>query len=210
MTLKENQKKLNQVNQEYIWNKMNVVIVHGCPQNEERAKNLEKRTYDKHWMPWIKDELAQNNISVEIPLMPSPWNPDYNSWKAKMDDLNINEDSVLIGHSCGCAFLVRWLGDAKKKIKKLILVAPWKIPSREYSDGENELYGFDIDLKIRKNVREIIIFTSNDEDEDGKESAKIFHEILGGRIIELENHGHYVEGDMGTNEFLELLDVVLE
>lgn len=187
---------------------MNCIIVHGSPSNIEKAMNPEKRTYDKHWIPWIKSNLSKEKINVSAPLMPEPWKLDYNSWKKEFDKLNVNKNSVLIGHSAGCAFLVRWLGDTKKKVKKLILVAPWKIAYRK--DGsDKEFYGYKIDPSVRSNVEKVIIFTSNDEGPDGKKSAKIFHEALGGKIIELKNKGHYTFWDMGTEEFSELLREVL-
>src|SRR3989344_9405571 len=98
---------------------MNVIIIHGCPSNNEKAIDPEKRTYDKHWIPWIKKELEKRGFSVSAPLMPTPWEPHYSEWKKEFDKLNINKDSILIGHSCGGGFLVRYLGDTKNKVKKL-------------------------------------------------------------------------------------------
>ncbi len=194
----------------------NVIIVHGCPSSEEKAMNPIMRTYDKHWIPWLKKNLEEKNLNVEVPLMLEPWRPDYEKFKEVFDNLEINEDSVLIGHSCGCAFLVRWLGDTKKKIKKLILVAPWKIADKEKFEDEElmesrkKFYNYEIKGDIKNNIKEIIIFTSDDEEEDGKKSAKIFHDSLGGKIIELKAHGHYCLGDMGTEEFPELLNEILK
>jgi len=186
----------------------NVVIVHGCPSNREKSMNEKTRTYDKHWIPWIKEKLEENKIKVFTPLMPEPWGPKYGEWRKEFDKLPINENSILIGHSCGCAFLVRWLGDTKKKIKKLILVAPWKIP-----DGKSEIkklfYNYNIGDSVKSQIEETIIFTANDEEEDGKKSAKIFHDSLGGKIIDLKNHGHYCLGDMKTKEFPELLEQII-
>ena len=187
---------------------LNVVIVHGCPSNEEKEMNPETRTYDKHWIPWMKKKLEERGIKVVTPLMPKPWSPRYKNWKTEFDKLSINENSVLVGHSGSCAFLVRWLGETKRKVRKLILVAPWKIPSKEFSEEENKLYDYKIDEGIKSRVKEIIIFTSKDEEEDGKKSAKIFHNGLGGEIIELENHGHFIEGDMKTMKFPELFDKI--
>src|SRR6056297_3171207 len=34
----------------------NAIIVHGCPGNEEKARDEKTRTYDKHWIPWIKEK----------------------------------------------------------------------------------------------------------------------------------------------------------
>lgn len=187
---------------------MNVIIVHGCPVGNE-SRSAEKRTYDKHWIPWIREQLEKKGIKVETPLMPEPWEPVYKDWKKEFDKLNIDENSILIGHSGGTTFLVKWIGDTKKKIKKLILVAPWKIPWKRSKENK-EFCNYEIDENIKSLIKELIIFTSNDEEEDGKKSAKIFHDAIGGEIIELKNHGHYCLRDMGTNEFPELLEKILE
>jgi len=54
------------------------------------------------------------------------------------------------------------------------------------------------------------MFTADDEEDDGKKSLKIFHEALGGKIIELKEHGHYTLGDMKTEKFPELLREILK
>ena len=43
----------------------------------------------------------------------------------------------------------------------------------------------------------------------GKESLKIFHQALDGEVIELKGRGHYTLGDMGTEEFPELLEAIV-
>ena len=187
----------------------NVVIVHGCPGDEEKSLNPETRTYDKHWIPWIRKNLKESEIAVEVPMMPVPWKARYDDWKKEFDKkVDVNENSVLIGHSCGCSFLVRWLREAKKKVKKLILVAPWKIA--ESGGAEKGFYDYEIDKDIGKRVGNIVIFSSDDEEEDGKKSAVIFRDALGCKIVELKEHGHFTQGDMGTEEFPELLDEIIE
>ena len=185
-----------------------VFIIHGCPSNREKAMDSEKRTYNKHWIPWIIEQLTSKGIEVETPLMPEPWEPNYNKFKKEFEKYKVDEDSVLIGHSCGCAFLVRWLGETKQKINKLILVAPWKIPDKD-NKLKKAFYEYLIDKTIKSRVKEIVMFTADDEDNDGKKSLKIFHEALGGKVIELKGRGHYTLGDMGTKEFPELLEELL-
>lgn len=189
-------------------NKVNCLIVHGCPSNAERAMDPETRTYDKHWMPWIKKELSSLGIKIEVPLIPNPWAPDYSVFKAEFEKYSVTEDSVLVGHSCGCAFLVRWLGENKRKIRKLVLVAPWKIPDKD-DPSRKAFYEYPIDGTIKARVKEIIMFSANNEKPDGKKSLGIFHKALGGKVIELKGRGHYTLNDMGTEEFPELLKVIL-
>lgn len=188
---------------------LNCIVIHGCPSNMEKAMNPETRTYDKHWIPWIKKELLGRGVKTETPLMPSPWKPDYNAFKAEFEKYPVSENTILIGHSCGCAFLARWLGETKKSVKKLILVAPWKIPDKN-DEFRKAFYNYPIDESVKSRVGEIVMFTADDEEDEGKESLKIFHQALGGEIVELKGHGHYTMGDMGTEEFPELLQAILK
>lgn len=185
-----------------------VYIIHGCPSNVEKAMNPETRTYDKHWMPWLKKELAARDIKAEIPLMPNPWEPDYLAFKKEFDKYEVSENDILIGHSCGTTFLLRWLGDTKKKVSKLILVAPWKVADKA-DKSRKEFYEHPIDDSIVSRVGEIVMFTADDEESDGKKSVRIIHDIVGGKVIELKGRGHYTQGDMGTQEFPELLEEII-
>ncbi len=142
------------------------------------------------WMGWLKKELDSRNIATDCPEMPDPWNPVYDEYKKEFEKYRVDENTILVGHSRGCAFLVRWLGNATQKVKKLLLVAPYKI-----AVGDNllkkEFYRFDIDAGISERVNDIVIFTSDDEDKEGILSARMYHKALGGKIISLKNHGHY-------------------
>ena len=180
----------------------NCIIVHSC------TNDINDETYSKHWIPWIKRKLESKKIKIETPSMPEPWKPKYENYRKVFEKYEVDENTILIGHSCGCAFLVRWLGDSKKRIKKLILVAPWKIASRD-DKSRKDFYVYNIDESIKSRVKEIIMFTADDEEEDGKKSLSMFHKILGGKIIELKRRGHYTFVDMKTEEFPELLKEIL-
>ncbi len=53
------------------------------------------------------------------------------------------------------------------------------------------------------------MFTSDDEEEDGKKSLIIYNKDLDGKVIELKGHGHYTLSDMKTENFPELIEEVL-
>ncbi len=193
-------------------NETNCIIIHGCSNIKEKDMSLEMRTYYKHWIPWVKKELLSKGIKTETPLMPNPWEPDYEEFKQEFEKYAVSENTILIGHSCGCAFLVRWLGESKQKIKKLILVAPWKVPkSSTIPDPFREkFYTYQIDETIKSRVKDIVMFTADNEKEGGKESLDIYHKSLGGKIIELKGNGHYTMRDMGTEEFPELVEEIVK
>ncbi|EKE28138.1 MAG: hypothetical protein ACD_3C00090G0002 [uncultured bacterium (gcode 4)] len=184
----------------------NCIIIHWCPDPDE-DRNPETRVYDKHWIPWLKNVLESVWIKSEIPSMPEPWAPNYEAYKKEFERYPVNENSILIWHSCGCAFLVRWLWETGQKIEKLILVAPWKIPE-EWNIGREQFYTYEIDSSIKDRTKEIIMFTSDDEEKDGKQSLRIFYESLGGKIIELRWHGHFILWHMWTEEFPELFEEI--
>jgi uncharacterized protein len=189
--------------------KKNCIIIHGCTSDAEKTMDQATRTYDKHWIPWLKRNLIAAGIKTETPLMPDPWEPSYQKFKAEFEKYEVGENTILVGHSCGSAFLVHWLGETKTKITKLILVAPWKIPDKN-DRSKTAFYNYPIDESIKLRIGKILMFTANNEEDKGKESLKIFHQTLGGEVIELKGRGHYTMGDMGTEEFPELLKAVLE
>jgi predicted alpha/beta hydrolase family esterase len=187
----------------------NCIIIHGCPSDQEKAMDPATRTYDKHWLPWTKKQLEVRGIAVKAPLMPAPWAPVYEDFKREFEKSAVGENSILIGHSCGGTFLVRWLGETKRKIHKLILVAPWKIED-DADEFQRNFYVFPVDIAIRDRVGAIIMFTAPDEALAGKKGLEMFHEALGGEVISLDGHGHYCLSDMRTEEFPELIKAVVK
>lgn len=183
----------------------NCIIIHGCPSKPESAAE-----FCGHWIQWLKKELVSKGIQTATPLMPEPWKPVYENFKRAFEKHKIDKNTILIGHSCGCAFLVRYLGETKREIAKLILVAPWKVFDTKDADPfRRTFYTFKIDETIKKRITKIVMFTANDEHPFGKESLKLYHNALGGEIIELKDRGHYTFSDMKTEEFPELLSEIL-
>nr|AQS33367.1 hypothetical protein [uncultured archaeon]AQS34148.1 hypothetical protein [uncultured archaeon] len=186
----------------------NAIIIHGCPSSKEKALDGGKRTFDKHWLPWTKKRLEEKGIKTSVPLMPEPWKPDYDDWKKEFEKNEINENTILIGHSCGSAFLVRWLGESGKKIKKLVLVAPAKkLPGMK--KDKIKFYDFETNKNIKNLVGDIVIFVSDDESPGIKESVELYEQELGVKAVELKGKGHYTLGDMGTEEFPELVEKIV-
>ena len=184
------------------------VIIHGC--SDSKNKDDRSRVYKKHWVPWLRLELKKARISSASPVLQDRWAPDYDKWKKEFEKYKITKKTILIGHSCGCAFLVRWLGDTKSAAEKLILVAPSKISSAKGNvEAKARLYDYKIDRKIRSKVKKIVIFASDDDTANIKKSVGIYSKALGAKVIWLHGKGHFVLSDMGTPEFPELLREVL-
>ena len=188
---------------------MKCVLVHGCPSKPEERVDVTKAS-DKHWIPWMREQMQKNKIQVFTPLMPEPWKPDYAVWKKEFEKIPVDEHTVVVGHSCGGAFLVRWLGETQRKVKKLILLAGAKIPADDANEVIRNLYDFDIDPRIRDNVGEIAILISDDDEDRHRKSATMYVEALHGKIMKFKGKGHFLFKQMGTNAFPELFDEILK
>lgn len=179
-----------------------VIILHGCPAN---ATNIIPKS--ERWMNWISDRLKSLGFRAYAPDMPTPWAPRYPEWKKEFENYTVTADSLLIGHSCGAAFLVRWLLETNKRVSKLILVAPAKIPESP-ADIRQELYAFKLPSNAAKIADEIVIFTSNDLPHNLK-SLEIYKKALKPRVVYIPEMVHFLVYTMKTNEFPELLREIL-
>jgi len=185
---------------------MNVVIVHGS--NDDKEEGLEiPRENERHWKPWLKRELEKRGIEVSNELYPEDWQPDYKNWKAVFEKNKIDKNTVLIGHSAGASFLIRWLSENKTKVNKVILVAPSMGKSSKYD--HLDFKDFEYGPEINSFFNRLIIIYSNNDDEDIIESVKTLKEKIGGEIIMLEDRRHFTLEDMGTEKFPELLEEIL-
>ncbi len=188
-----------------------VIIIHGS--NKHDRENIMKYNLlsqnERDWIGWIKEELKKRNIECICPLMPENWAPIYGKWKEEFEKISLEENDILIGWSSGGAFVVRWLGETKKKIKKLILVAP-AIASEELEEGiMKDFHLFNINSKIKDNIKEIILIESDNDSEGILEAGKKYCKKLKISPIILHNKGHFTGHKMGR-EFPELLEEILK
>jgi len=185
----------------------NCIIVHGSNSSEESSRKGQPENL-RHWKPWLKRKLEEEGIETSNELYPEDWSPDYNKWKEVFEKNNINENTTLIGHSAGTAFILRWLSENNVKVDRVILVAPSIVKTEKYK-SLSKLKDFEYDSRLKEKFNQIVVFYSDNDDEHIIESAKQIHERLGGDLIHIKDKGHFCYGDMGTEEFPELLKRVL-
>jgi len=187
----------------------NAILLHGTPSKEEYYSLEYPSASNAHWFPWLQKQLLIKDIPAVTIEMPSSYLPDYSLWQTEFERFDITPETILVGHSCGGGFLVRWLSEHPEiQVGKVVLVAPWLDPNNE---KENDFFDFVIDSDFPIRTKGVVIFNSEDDASDVQTSVK---EIMGETdeviLREFREYGHFCLGDLGTDAFPELLEEILK
>lgn len=127
----------------------NAVILHGKPSKELFYDPSFPSTSNYYWLPWLQKQLVLRDISAATPEVPNAWIPDYPVWKREFERYDITPETILVGHSCGAGFLLRWLSEhSDVLVEKVVLAAPWLNPNnREHS---KDFFEFTLDKNLAK------------------------------------------------------------
>jgi predicted alpha/beta hydrolase family esterase len=188
----------------------NAIILHGMPGKDDEYYNPKiPSSSNKHWLPWLQKQLIVNDIKADTPEVPHAYEPEYNVWVKEAERFEIGPETILVGHSLGGGFWVKYLSLNKNlKVGKVILVAPWIDPDGDETRGFFDDYKIDADLAKRTNG--LIIFNSdNDMGNVLKSVATIRGTIKDTGYREFHKYGHFCYGDMQTDQFPELLEECL-
>jgi len=117
--------------------KKQIIFIHGgnsFDSYDEYLGYLKETEFTIDWFNrrkrWIDDmtNKLENEFQFFMPQMPNKNNAVYEEWKIWFEKMLpfVNNDVIMIGHSLGGIFLVKYLSENNypKKIKKIILVAP--------------------------------------------------------------------------------------
>ena len=186
----------------------NAIIVHGKPGKDEYYDPKFPSSSNYYWIPWLQKQLLVNEIAAQTPEVPHAYNPDYAVWKKEFERFEVTPETILVGHSCGAGFLVRWLSEHKNiVVDKIVLVAPWLDPDRE---DTTDFFEFEIDPQLTERAKSFIIFNSDNDHESVHKTIQILKDKhTGYKLQEFHNYGHFTHDDMKTPEFTELLEVLL-
>lgn len=187
----------------------NVIIVHGRPGKEEYYSDKYPSSSNFHWIPWLQKQLLIKDIKADTPEIPHAYAPEWKIWKTEFERFDISPGTILVGHSNGAGFLVRWLSEnVEVSTSKLILMAP-SFNEGELTDGS--FFDFEIDSGLSKRVGQIIIFLGLKDSQSVHDTVKkIMDEISGVKLIDFPNNEHFTTEDMGSEAFPELLEEVLK
>jgi len=190
----------------------NAVILHGLPDKEEYYNSNFPAQSNAHWIGWLHKQLQLNDIFTQAPEMPLSFKPEYKIWKKEFERYDIGPSTLLVGHSCGGGFLIRWLSENKEaKVGKVILVVPWLNPDDNPKYDTGDFFEFDIDPDLVGRTTGTVIFRSSNDFSDVLKSIDILKNNLKNiKIRNFQNYGHFCERDFKTDKFSELLEECLK
>ena len=189
-------------------NMKNAIILHGTCDKEEYYSLEYPSASNSHWLPWLQKNLLVNDVHAVTPEILNGFKPDYDVWCREFERYDITSETILVGHSCGGGFLLRWLSEHPDiKVDKVILVAPWFDPTRRKT---TDFFDFTLDSNLVDRTRGVTVFSSNNDSDEIIKSVQIISEQVPNiKIKEFLNYGHFCYGDMKTEEFPELLEEIL-
>lgn len=189
----------------------NAILVPGRPDKDEHYDPNTPSNSENHWFSWLKRQLILKDIHAVSIEPPFPFRPRYDEWVKEFERFELTPETILVGHSCGGGFLVRYLSEHKDlQVGKVALVAPWTNPDNNPRSDTADFFEFEIDPDFPARTAGVTVFVSSDDEPSVLQTVDILRSKVNGLTFnEYADKGHFVKGSMHTNEFRELLETVL-
>ncbi len=185
----------------------NAILLHGKPEEEEYYDSKTPSASNYHWFPWIQKQLIVKGVKADTPEVPLAFDPQWEIWVKEVERFDITPDTIIVGHSCGGGFWIRYLSEHKDlRVGKVVLVAP----SLGYSGwGPKFFENFQIDAELVSRTKGVTIFNSDDDDDSIQEAVNEIRTKVAGVEYREFHMGHFIVETMPSNEFPELLEECL-
>lgn len=181
--------------------KKQIIVIHGGDSYSSKSeflralqgKRVTKESFSPKydWKSFLFRDLGEG-FEVLSPRMPNKQNAKYEEWKIWFEKMFqfIENGVILIGHSMGGLFLVKYLSENNfpKKISALFLIAtPYDL------EGHVQEFRLGGDLqKVWEKCQNIHIFHSNDDPIIPINEANIYKKIWTGSVLHLLiGRGHF-------------------
>ncbi|MBW7944109.1 serine hydrolase family protein [Patescibacteria group bacterium] len=169
----------------------------------------------ENWFPWLKAELEKNGYQVWVPDLPHPEKPNidrYNKHIFSLTSGQLDEETILIGHSSGAVAILGLLEALPDdvKVEAAYLVGSFKDDLGWEKLTELFARPFDFE-KIKKKSKSFYFIHSDNDPYCPLDHARYLHTQLGGELIVLPGQQHFSIGTAGEvyRKFPYLLSILL-
>ena len=166
---------------------------------------------EENWFPWLKEKLEMKGYKVFVPHFPSPpiIPAKISEWYdvLKNYENNINDETIIIGHSLGGVFALKVLEKLKYRFKAVIFVGtPIGVRPILNYDRDSSFSGFLFDWNSIKNKSKyFLVFQSDDDPYVSLGNGEMLAKNLGVSLNFVPNAGHF-NAKAGYKKFNLLLE----
>lgn len=181
----------------------NIYVIHGYTSSSK-----------SEWFPWLKEQFKNSNVNIYIPNMPNSDDPHLEPWikHLRKNILNVDENTIFIGHSLGCVTALRYIIEKNIKIKGAIFVSGFinENPMKEQTEGLQEFIEGALDIaKIKSLIPLRTVITAIDDDIVPTKATQKLAKTLDAHLIILKTGKHFIARD-GYTDFPVLLNKIEE
>ncbi|RQP09623.1 MAG: serine hydrolase family protein [Microbacteriaceae bacterium] len=167
---------------------------------------------DKHWFPWLREQLAPLGVVTEVPALPDTEHPDAATWTdaAVAAIGRVDADTAVVGHSLGTPTAIRALGrvfdqQPDARLGTLVLVAPFVDPVPVYPELDPFTVGLPELPALAARIDRRVVLRSDFDPEVPIELAPAVIEGLSAEEVVVPEAGHFCQSQGVTT-----LPVLLE
>ncbi len=159
---------------------------------------------DTGWKAWLIPLLQQAGVEVHAPKLPGDDKPQLERHLEIIDELGVDKDTVIIGHSLGCATALEYIQQRKAKVGHVILVAP-PLPSARLAEAgaypagvqNYSTWSFDASAIKRLAARRTIIADLHDDKVSLPEPRQLAQDIEAELLEEVAPRPHFANRGIG-------------
>lgn len=189
----------------------NAILVPGRPDKDEHYDPERRANSEDHWFSWLKRQLIIKDVHAVSIEPPFPFRPRYEEWEGEFERFDLTPETILVGHSCGGGFLIRYLSENKDvRVGKVVLVAPWTNPLHYEVADTADFFEFEIDPTFPSRTEGVVVFISSDDEPSVVRTVDILKDMVSGiNYHEYTDRGHLTHDVMESDQFPELLSECL-
>ena len=167
---------------------------------------------EENWFPWLKNKLEKRGIVVTVPKFPTPEGQSLQAWLEIMKpyEQEVNAETIIIGHSLGGLFLLRYLEQLKDAVGSSVFVAasagvmPIKFDEADAAFSGGFVFNWGA---IHRVAGKTAVFHSDNDPYISLGNGELIAEKLGTDFHMLQNAGHFNTAS-GHTKFPQLLNII--
>lgn len=181
----------------------NVVIVHGTGGKP-----------NENWFPWLAGTVRDAGYKAEVPTFPTPENQNVPAWLKVLDSTTqpLGSETTLVGHSLGCALLLRALERPGDAIEASVFVSGFvgELDNPDFDPLNAPFFVEQFDWEtIRRRAGRVLVFAGDDDPYVPLSKGSELAEQLGAELTVIPGGGH-LNASAGFTEFPRLWNAMQE